>query len=82
MAKAKQHEKKQSKNKQRDNTTTPQPNDQPIIPVIGSSCTWRASELDHFNVDLDTDIDVHGMIPPQFFAFDHLDGYKECNSLD
>ena len=48
------------------------------VKVIGSGCTWRRTELDHFKVALDRDVDVRAMIPQRFFEFENLEGYAEC----
>jgi len=48
------------------------------VKVIGSGCTWRRTELDHFKVALDRDVDVRDMIPQRFFEFENLEGYAEC----
>ena len=58
------------------NRSTPQPKEE--IPVIGSSCTWRESELVHFNVNVRRDVEVRKMIPDKFFRFEHLEGYQQC----
>jgi len=75
MAKAREQAKrKRSKREQR----TPQPKE-PETPVIGSSCTWRDEELDHFKVKVERDVDVRKMMPDKFFNFDHLEDYNACN---
>jgi hypothetical protein len=75
MAKARQQAKRKSEWRQQ---RTPQPKE-PDIPIIGSSCTWRDTELDHFKVTVERDVDVRKMIPERFFNFDHLEDYEECN---
>ena len=37
------------------------------VPVVGSSCTWKRDELDHFKVTIERDVDVKLMIPPKVF---------------
>ena len=49
------------------------------IPVIGSSCTWRDAELDHFRVKVHRDVDVRKLILDKFWRFDHLEYYEECS---
>lgn len=73
MAKERQAKRKGRRRAQR----TPQPKE-PEQPVIGSSCTWRGAELDHFKVKVKRDVNVRRMIPDRFFNFDHLKDYKEC----
>ena len=65
------------RNGKRKEQRTPQPKE-PEPPVIGSSCTWRDTELDHFKVKVERDVDVRKMIPDRFFSFDNLENYKEC----
>jgi hypothetical protein len=77
MAKARQQSKRKRNRREK---TTPQPKE-PDISVIGSSCTWKDSELERFNVELVRDIDVRKMIPEKFFNFDHLKNYKNCPPL-
>jgi hypothetical protein len=55
--------------------TPPQKN---VPPVIGSSCTWRDTELERFKVSVVRDVDPKTMIPLRFFEYDHLEGYKDC----
>jgi hypothetical protein len=78
MAKARQQAKRKGKwRKQR----TPQPKEkESVIRVIGSSCTWKDAELDHFNVKLKRDVDVRKVIPGKFFNFDRLEDYNDCIS--
>jgi hypothetical protein len=80
MAKAKQQAKRKGRRREQ---RTPQPKE-PDIAVIGSSCTWKDAELDHFKVTVVRDVDVCKMIPERFFNFDQLEDYKECTfaSLD
>ena len=74
MAKAKEHAKKPGRTRER----TPQGRRKKEVPVIGSSCTWKQDELDHFNVRIERDVDVLSMIPDKFFDFGHLAEYQEC----
>lgn len=76
MAKAKEHSKKPGRTRER----TPQRGKTKEVPVIGSSCTWKRDELDHFKVTIERDIDVRTMIPDKFFEFDHFEGYSECTN--
>ena len=69
MAKAKQQAKRHTKSSRA--KRTPEPKQQ--IPVIGSSCTRKESELDQFKVKVCRDVDVRGMIPEKFFSFEHLE---------
>src|SRR5438045_2461031 len=75
MAKAKVQARRKNQ-RSRPKLSTPQP--RPEIPVIGSSCTWRDSELDHFNVKVRREVDVLDVIPEKFFDFKHLDDYNDC----
>jgi hypothetical protein len=59
-----------------DGITTPEHVPQTL--TIGSSCTWRAAELDHMKVRIRRDVDVAEMIPERFFNFEHLENYNEC----
>jgi hypothetical protein len=77
MAKAKQQSKRKTKRRER---TTPQPKE-PDIAVIGSSYTWKDSELERFMVKVVGNIDVRKMIPEKFFNFDHLKNYKDCTYI-
>ena len=78
MNKAKLQEKRAAKRPPR-NVKTPSPKPEPV--VIGSSCTWGESELEHFKVTICRDVDPHQMIPAEFFDFAHLDHYSECMSV-
>jgi hypothetical protein len=73
MQKSEEHELRPGRTRER----TPPRRAKPI-PVIGSSCTWRHAELDHFKVTTVGDVDVKTMIPERFFNFDHLEEYPEC----
>jgi hypothetical protein len=75
MAKEKAQRKRQRRIPPR-NRNTPQPKEE--VPVIGSSCTWRDSELEHFKVTVRRDVEAREMIPDKFFSFGHLEGYQEC----
>src|SRR5579859_4973930 len=75
LAKSRQHAKRSS---QKTRFKTPQREETKEIPVIGSSCTWRENELDHFGVEVKRDVDVWEMIPEKFFDFEHLEEYAEC----
>jgi len=77
MAKARQQAKRKGKWREQ---RTPRLKE-PKTPVIGSSCTWRDAELDHFKVKVERDVDVREMIPDKCFNFDHLQNYKDCTSL-
>jgi hypothetical protein len=57
---------------------TPQGKNKEEIDVIGSSCTWRQTQLDDFKVDVERDVAVRDMIPDRFFRFDHLEKYSAC----
>jgi hypothetical protein len=48
------------------------------MPVIGSSCTWRDTELERFQVRVVRDVDMRQMIPEKFFEFGHLEEYEQC----
>jgi hypothetical protein len=74
MARAKEHLNKHSRTRER----TPQRRKMKDVPVIGSSCTWKRDELDHFKVTIERDIDVRTMIPDEVFEFDHFEGYSVC----
>jgi hypothetical protein len=76
LAKSRQHAKRPGRTRAR----TPQGGRKNEVPVIGSSCTWKRDELDHFKVNIERDVDVQTMIPGKFFAFDHLEEYSECKS--
>ena len=76
MKRSKEHEKRPSQKRTRD-STTPQPREERH--VIGSSCTWGKSELEHFNVTIRRDWDPREVIPAQFFDFTQLSRYEECN---
>jgi len=76
LAKARQHAKRPGRTRER----TPQGVREKEVPVIGSSCTWKRDELDHFKVKVERDVDVRTMIPDKFFLFDHLEEYSECIS--
>ena len=69
-------EKRQAKRQKTTPTRTKTP--EPKNPVIGSSCTWRGRELSEFKVVVQRDVDPKQMVPPKFFAFDHLAGYEQC----
>jgi hypothetical protein len=47
-------------------------------PIIGKSCTWGSSELDHLKVNIRQDVNSKEMIPERFFEFAHLERYSEC----
>jgi hypothetical protein len=72
MQASEEHELRPSKK-----THTPQPRAKPQ-PVIGSSCTWKRAELEHFNVGTVREVDVKSMIPERFFDFGHLEKYAQC----
>src|SRR5947207_563480 len=72
---SKMQAKRNSKKRSHDQMT-PQPKEK--IQIIGSSCTWNASELEHFKITLRTDVNVYEMIPERFFNFDHFEDYKDC----
>jgi hypothetical protein len=76
LAREKEHAKRPGRTRPR----TPQREKRKEVPVIGSSCTWKQDELDHFGVEVKRDVDVRKMIPEQFFRFEHLEEYAECDS--
>ena len=79
MEKAKQQTKRKGNWRGPKTPTKSRKKDQ--IPVIGSSCTWRDAELQHFNVRVVQDVDVRGtMIPDKFWRFDGLKYYNECTA--
>jgi hypothetical protein len=80
MAKAKQRaEEQEAEDRTRDKT--PQKVEKEEVLVIGSSCTWKREDLDHFGVVIEKDIDVRRMIPARFFSFEHLEEYTQCDPL-
>ena len=50
----------------------------PIKKVLGSSWTWGERELKTLGVKVQMDVDVHRMIPHQFFDFTKLERYERC----
>jgi hypothetical protein len=78
MAKAKQQEKR-AQIRPLTTPRTPEPKEE--IPVIGSSCTWGKSELDHFNVKMERNMNVREVIPEKFFDFERLEFYRKCRIL-
>ena len=78
LAKSRQHAKRSS---QKTRFKTPQREDTEEVPVIGSSCTWRENELDHFGVEVKRDVDVREMILEKFFNFEGFARYEKCTLL-
>ena len=78
LAKSKVHAKRPGRTRERTPSGRGEENE---VAVIGSSCTWKRDELDHFKVIIERDVDVQRMIPEKFFDFRHLGEYGECNSL-
>ena len=74
--------KKHAKRPGRTALRTPQRVRKKEVPSIGSSCTWKKDELDHFNVTIERDVDVRSMITGRFFSFDHLETYPRCIAAD
>jgi hypothetical protein len=48
---------------------------------LGSSSTWRKSEIDQLHVEIERDVNAIDMIPERFFDVENLPGYKQCNVL-
>ena len=74
LAKEMEHAKRPGRTRLR----TPQREKRKEVPVIGSSCTWKQDELDHFGVTLHGDIDVREMIPEKYFDFEGFARYERC----
>ena len=80
MAKEKQHAKEQE-TEDRTRDRTPQQVEKKVVQVVGSSCTWKRDELDHFKVTIAKDVDVRRMIPEKVFVFEPLAEYPQCTPL-
>jgi hypothetical protein len=76
LAKSKVHAKRPGRTRERTPSGRGNRNE---VAVVGSSCTWKRDELDHFKATIERNVDVRKMIPEKFLdRVEKFERYGKC----